>query len=79
MRLPYWNYDRFILEDMTDEECTAELRVRKSDIYQVCASLNLPHLYRCYNRLEFDSVEALCVCLKRFACPCRYADLVPRF
>ncbi len=26
-----------------------------------------------------DSVKALCVCLKRFAYPCRYADLVPRF
>ena len=26
-----------------------------------------------------DSVEALCVCLKCFAYPCRYADLVPRF
>lgn len=26
-----------------------------------------------------DSVEALCICLKRFAYPCRYADLIPRF
>ena len=79
LELPYWKYDRFNLEEMTDEECSVEMRFRKNDIYQLCASLNLPQVYRCHNRLSIDSVEALCVCLKRFAYPCRYADLVPRF
>ena len=79
LELPYWKYDRFNLEEMTDEECSVEMRFRKNDIYQLCASLNLPQVYRCHNRLNIDSVEALCVCLKRFAYSCRYADLVPRF
>ena len=26
-----------------------------------------------------EPIEALCICLKRYTYPCRYADLVPRF
>ena len=26
-----------------------------------------------------QSIDALCICLRRFAYPCRYADLLPRF
>jgi len=79
LELPYWKYNRFSLLDMTDEECSVELCFRKNDIYQLFASLDLPQVYCCYNRLNIDSVEALGVCLKRFAYPCRYANLVPRF
>ena len=45
LELPYWKYDRFNLEEMTDEECSFELHCRKNDIYQLCASLNLPQVY----------------------------------
>ena len=38
----------------------------------------LPKVIRCYNGVVIDSVEALCICLKRYAYPCRYADLIPR-
>ena len=79
LELPYWKHNRFSLEDMTDEECSVELHFRKNYIYQLCASLNLSQVYRCYNRLNIDFVQALCVCLKRFAYPCRYVDLVPHF
>ena len=30
--------------------------------------------FTCYNGL---AVEAMCIFLKRFAYPCRYADLIP--
>ena len=33
----------------------------------------------CSNGLVVGPVEALCVCLKRFAYLCRYADWIPRF
>ena len=79
LELPYWKYDRFGLEDMTDEECSVKLCFRKNDIYQLCASLHLPQVCRCYNRQNIDSVKALCVYLKRYACLCRYTELVPRF
>ncbi|CAB3997309.1 Hypothetical predicted protein [Paramuricea clavata] len=77
--LPYWKYEIFSLEDMRDNECEIEMRFKKNDIYNLASSLKLPEVYRCYNGLVVDSVEALCVCLKRFAYPCRYADLVLRF
>ena len=77
--LPYWKYERFSLEDMRDDECEVEFRFKKDDIYSLVHTFGLPEVYRCYNGLVVDSVEALCVCLKRFTYPCRYADLVPRF
>lgn len=77
--LPYWKYDRFSLEDMREDECEVEMRFKKNDIYNLACALRLPEVYRCYNGLVVDSVEALCICLKRFAYPCRYADLVSRF
>ena len=79
LELPYWRYERFSLEEMTEEECEVELRFQKNDIYHLAHALNFPDVFRCYNGLVVDSVEALCVCLKRFAYPCRYADLVTRF
>ena len=54
---PYWKYNRLSLEDMTDEECSVELRFRKNDIYQLCASLNLPQVYRCYNLIRYDTLR----------------------
>ena len=56
LELPYWKHNRFSLEDMRDEECSVELHFRKNDICQLCASLNLSQVYRCYNRLNIDSV-----------------------
>ncbi len=55
------------------------MRFKKNDIYNLVNTFGLPDVYHCYNGTVIDSVEALCVCLKRFAYPCRYADLVPRF
>jgi hypothetical protein len=77
--LPYWKYDRFSLEDMREDECEVEMRFKKNDIYNLAFALKLPEVYRCYNGVVVDSVEALCICLKRFAYPCRFADLIPRF
>ena len=64
---------------MTDEECSVEMWFKKDDIYHLAHALNLPEIYQCYNGLQVDSVEALCVCLRRLAYHCRYADLIPRF
>ena len=41
--------------------------------------LEIPNEIKCYNGLKVDASEALCILLKRFAYPCRYADLVCRF
>ena len=74
--IPYWSYERFNLDLMTDDECKTEFRFYKNDIYDLSEVLNIP--YR-YNSVNADRTEAFCVFLKKFAYPCRYVDLIPRF
>ena len=74
--LPYTNYERFDLDKMTDDECKTEFRFYKNDIYNLADVLTLPDRIVGAN---VDMVEALCIFLKRFAYPCRYVDMIPRF
>lgn len=76
---PYWTYDKFDLDDMTDDECKAEFRFFRSDIYSLADALRLPPTIKTYNGLVVQSIPALCMFLKRFAYPCRYGDMVSRF
>lgn len=64
---------------MTDDECKTEFRFYKNDIYNLADVLTLPDRIVCYNGVNVDMVEALCIFLKRFAYPCRYVDMLPRF
>ena len=64
---------------MQEDECEVEFRVKKQDIARLAAALHLADVFKCSNGVVVGPVEALCVCLKRFAYPCRYADLIPRF
>ena len=77
--LPYYKYERFDLENLADDECEVEFRFKKQDIYRLAAALHLPNIIKLENGVVFQPVEALCICLKRFTYPCRYADLLPRF
>lgn len=77
--LPYWSYDPFILDNMSDDECKTEFRFLRNDIYRLKDAMNFPDTFKCYNGLKFDAMEGLCIFLKRFAYPCRYLDLIPRF
>lgn len=77
--IPYWLYDRFNLELLCDDECRTEFRFLKNDIYRLNDALQIPDNICCYNGTVCTSIEALCILLKRFAYPCRYLDMVPRF
>ena len=77
--LPYYKYGRFNLEELRNDECEVEFRFRKQDIYRLAAALHLPETFKCPNGVLVESIEALCICLKRYTYPCRYAGLVPRF
>ena len=77
--LPTWRYKHFSFEVMNDDECRVEFRFKKGDIYTLAQTFRLPEMVRCYNGIVIDSVEALCICLKRYAYPCRYTALIPRF
>ena len=77
--LSYWNYERFTMEDVSEDESKSEFRFLKGDIYTLVDLFLIPDVLTCYNGITCESVEALCIFLKRFAYPCRYQDLIPRF
>ena len=77
--LPYFKYERFNIFEMDEDECEVEFRFKKDDIFRLAAALQLPEIFKCQNGVVVDSVEALCIALKRFAYPCRFVDLIPRF
>ena len=76
---PYWNYERFELDELTNAECNAEFRFYKHDIYKLADALQLPDEFVTYNGLIVESIPALCINLKRFSYPCRYSDMVFHF
>ena len=77
--IPYWRYDKFDLDTLTDAECKSKLRFHKHDILTLLEVLNPPEKLICENRFYVYSDEALCMFLRRFAYLCRYEDLVSRF
>ena len=76
---PYWNYNKFDLEKLTDDECKAEFRFYRNDVYNLLEALQIPETFRCSNGLKLDGIEATCILLRRFSYPARFGDLVPRF
>ena len=76
---PYWNYERFEIDELTNAECNAEFCFYKHDIYKLADALQLPDEFVTYNRLIVESIPALCIYLKRFSYPCRYSDMVFHF
>ena len=50
----------------------------KNDIYTSAETLDLPEMFKCYNGVLVELLEALCIPLKRFSYPCRYGDMVAR-
>ena len=55
---------------MDDDECKAEFRFLKNDIYTLCEVLDFPEEIHCTTGFKVPGLCALCVPLKRFACPC---------
>ena len=76
---PYWNYERFELDELTNAECNAEFRFYKNDIYKLADALQLSDEFVTYNGLIVKSVPVLCIYLKRFSYPYRYSDMVFHF
>ena len=64
---------------MSADECKAEFRMWKDDVYTLVDIFGFPAQFKFYNRVVVDSVEATCICLRRLAYPCRYSDLIHRF
>ena len=65
---PYWNYERFDIDNLTDAECWSEFRFLKNDIFVLKDVLRVPDTVRTYNRLAVDGIEALCIPLNARIC-----------
>ena len=76
---PYDCYGKFDLDEMDNSECLAEFRFHKSDIPVLFDALQLPQVFTCQQGTICDGIEGFCITLRRFAYPCRYSDLIPRF
>lgn len=76
---PYNSYPRFELENMQDDECLAEFRVKKEDVPRLADVLQIPETVRCEQRSVCGRIEGLCMLLRRLAYPCRYSDMIHRF
>ena len=64
---------------MDDSECLAEFRFHNNDVPVLLEALQLPQSFTCHQETICDGIEALCITLRRFAYPCKYSDLIPRF
>ncbi|CAH3159199.1 unnamed protein product [Porites lobata] len=78
-QFPYNSYPRFELENMQDDECLAEFRVKKEDVPRLADVLQIPETVRCEQRPVCGRIEGLCMLLRRLAYPCRYSDMIHRF
>ena len=56
---PYWQYDLFDLDKLCDDECKAEFRFLKNDIYVLKDVLQIPDEVVCYNRLVVNGIADL--------------------
>ena len=63
---PYWRYERFDLNDISDAECKSKFRFYRNDIYRLAEVLHIPEELTCYNRSKFTGIEAVCAFLKGF-------------
>ena len=77
--LPYWNFDAFNLDKLSDDECKTNFRFWKNDVYFLREVLDIPDEILCYNRTNVSGIEGLSILLKRFAYPCRYSDMISLF
>ena len=75
----YKDYPEFILDDIEDAECLAEFRFQKDEIPTLAQAMGFPQKFKCEQGTVCEGIEALCITLRRFAYPCKYGDLIPRF
>ena len=77
--LPYYSYPKFDIDDLEDDECVSEFRFHKEDLFSLAEALQIPPVFKTKQKNVVDGIEGLCMLLRRFAYPCRYSDMVPRF
>ena len=77
--LPCDLYPHFDLQNLTEDECVAEFRLRKTGIPRLSQALRIPDVIICHQGTICEGTEGLCMLLKRLCYPCRYSDMVHLF
>ena len=65
--------------DMENDESIYEFRFEKEDLFLLHDVLQIPDRITCYNGTALSGIKTLSICLKRYAYPCRYLEMIPRF
>ena len=69
----YQKYGRFGLDDYEDDECLANLRFHKNDLYELADPLMLPpNGFMCSDGTKAFAIEAFCLFLHMHCYPYRY-------
>ena len=55
-----------------------ECHFRNGDIFKLAAALQIPERIKCQHGVVADTIEGLCMLLKRFVYPCRYVNRIPQ-
>ena len=74
---PYWKYQNFDLDSITEAECQADFRFQNHDIYVLADALEILEFFKCSQGTAVDGIEGLCILLRIFAYPCWYSDMIP--
>ena len=72
-------YERFRLENFSDDEFSEQFRFKKEHIVALKDNLKLQDEYTGANGIKWTGIEGLCALLRRLAYPNRLMDLVPLF
>lgn len=72
-------YERFDLNNFSDEECKSYFRFLKADIIELADCLGLPDTAWCDQGSKYTKIEGMCILLRRLSYPSRLVDLVPMF
>ena len=72
---PYWNHERFTLQNKSEAECKTDFRFEKYDTPLLVDVLGSPDEIKCKQGTICDGTEGF----KRLAYPCRYSDLISIF
>ena len=64
--LPYYNYNYFELDKLSEDECLVEFRYLQNNVYQLAEVVSLSEEMKCYKEVKVDEMAALCLYLKAF-------------
>ena len=73
--IPYWQYEKFDLDEMSNDECKSEFRFDKRDIFNLKDILHFPEAII---RSHLYTLEACCISLQIFGYGSKVCKTSPR-